>query len=203
MTAQPLVPVFDIGGVFLDWNPRHLYRKLFEDEAAMEHFLETVCSPDWNLQQDAGRSWAEAVAELTERFPDHAEMIGYYDTRWEEMIPRIFHGTVGILEELQARGPVYAITNFSVEKFAHAKTLWPFLASFDGCVVSGECRLLKPDAAIYRRLCDEYGLAPERCLFIDDVQKNVEGARAVGMQAVRFESPEQLRADLVVRGMLD
>lgn len=203
MTGQPLVPVFDVGGVFLDWDPRHLYRKLFDDEQAMEHFLATVCTPDWNVQQDAGRPWAEAVAELTGRFPEHAELIGYYDSRWEEMVPRIFDGTVAILRELQARGPVYAITNFSTEKFAHAKSLWPFLASFDGCIVSGECRLLKPDRAIFDLLCRTYDLDPARCLFIDDVQKNVDGARAAGMQAVRFEGPEQLRAELIARGMLD
>lgn len=202
MPAQPLIPVFDVGGVFLDWNPRHLYRKLFTDEAAMEHFLANVCTPDWNLQQDAGRPWADAIAERVASFPDHAEMIGHYDTRWPEMIDAIYHGTVDILKELQARGPVYAITNFSVEKFDHAKRLWPFLASFDGCVVSGEVKLLKPDAAIFRRLCDDHDLDPARCLFIDDVQKNVDGAIAAGMQAVRFESPEQLRRDLEARGML-
>lgn len=202
MPAQPLIPVFDVGGVFLDWNPRHLYRKLFEDEAAMEHFLTNVCTSDWNLQQDGGRPWADAIAERMAAFPDHAEMIGFYDTRWPEMIDSIYHGTVDILKELQARGPVYAITNFSAEKFDHARRLWPFLASFDGCVVSGEVKLLKPDAAIFRRLCDDHGLNPARCLFIDDVQKNVDGAIAAGMQAVRFESPEQLRRDLETRGML-
>lgn len=203
MNKQSLVPVFDVGGVFLDWNPRYLYRKLFTDEAQMEHFLSTVCTPEWNLLQDGGRTWAEAVAELTAQFPEHAELIGYYDTRWEEMIPRIFDGTVEILRELQARGPVYAITNFSAEKFRRAKELWPFLAEFDGCIVSGECRLLKPDPAIYRLLCDRYGLDAGRCLFIDDVAHNVEGARAVGMQAVQFQSPEQLREELARLGMLD
>src|SRR3546814_4965189 len=106
MTTKQLVPVFDIGGVFLGWNPRHLYRKLFDDEAAMEHFLATVCTSEWNLLQDAGRGWAEAVEELTGRFPEHAELIDCYDTRWEEMIPRIFEGTGAILEELQDSGPV-------------------------------------------------------------------------------------------------
>lgn len=202
MTAQPLVPVFDIGGVLLDWNPRYLYRKLFTDEAAMEHFLTTVCTSEWNLQQDAGRTWAEGISELCGRFPEQAELIRCYDTRWEEMIPRVFEGTVELLQQLKRRGPVYAITNFSAEKFAYSKTRWPFLTSFDGCVVSGECRMIKPEPAIYRHLCQQYGLEPARCLFIDDVQKNVDGARAVGMQAVRFESPEQLRAELAARGML-
>src|SRR3546814_15038654 len=106
----------------------------------MVHFLATVCTPERNLLQEAGRGWSEAVEELTGRFPEHAELIDCYDTRWEEMIPRIFEGTVAILEELQDRGPVYAITNFSAEKFERAKELWPFLAGFDGCVVRSEER---------------------------------------------------------------
>jgi 2-haloacid dehalogenase len=188
--------------VFLDWNPRYLYRKLFADEAQMEDFLANVCTTDWNLRQDAGRTWDEAVAELSGRFPHHTPLIEAYHHRWPEMITRFFDGTVKILEELKAKGPVYSITNFSSEKFALAQQLWPFLTLFDGIVVSGDVKLVKPDAAIYRRLLDDFALEAQTCVFIDDVSKNVDAARAVGMRGILFKNPEELRVELGAIGLL-
>lgn len=197
------IPVFDIGGVLLDWNPRHLYRKLFEDEAAMEAFLATVCTPEWNRRMDGGLTFAEGIAECIGRFPGHARMIRAYRDRWAEMIPAAVDGTVAILEELRSDGrKLYAITNFAAETFAIARERWRFLDWFDGIVVSGEIRALKPQPAIYRHLLERYGLAAGDCLFIDDVQENVDGAVAVGMQAVRFENAAKLRADLKAHGLI-
>ena len=145
MAAQPSIPVFDVGGVLLDWNPRYLYRKLIPDEAEMEAFLATVCAADWNLAQDAGRSWADAVAERTRQFPEQAALIRAYDERWQEMVPRAFDDTVAILDELKRAGRrLYSITNFSAEKFALEREVWPFLNWFDGIVVSGEIGRLCP-----------------------------------------------------------
>ncbi len=203
MAAQPSIPVFDVGGVLLDWNPRYLYRKLIPDEAEMEAFLATVCAPDWNLAQDAGRSWADAVAERTRQFPEQAALIRAYDERWQEMVPRAFDDTVSILEELKRAGRrLYSITNFSAEKFDLEREIWLFLNWFDGIVVSGEIGQVKPHPAIYQRLLDTYDLNAEDCLFIDDVQANVDGARAVGMHAHQFISAEGLRQALVEYGML-
>lgn len=203
MRGSPCVPVFDIGGVLLDWNPRHLYRKLFADEAAMERFLATVCTPLWNLSLDAGKPFAQGVAELVARFPEQAELIRAFDERWQEMVPRAFDDTVALLGELRARGRrLYAITNFSAEKLALERQRWPFLSWFDGMVVSGEVGLVKPGAAIYRCLLSGYGLAAGDCLYIDDAEINVAGARAVGMHAVRFETAARLRAELEAAGLL-
>ena len=203
MAAQPSIPVFDVGGVLLDWDPRYLYRKLIPDEAEMEAFLATVCAPDWNLAQDAGRSWADAVAERTRQFPEHAALIRAYDARWQEMVPRAFDDTVAVLDELRQAGRrLYSITNFSAEKFDLERNLWSFLNWFDGIVVSGEIGLVKPHPAIYRRLLDTYGLNAEDCLFIDDAATNVDGARAVGMHAHHFSGADGLRQALVEYGML-
>ena len=197
------IAVFDVGAVLIDWDPRHLYRKLFDDDAVMERFLAEVCSPAWNLQQDAGRSFSIAVAELSERFPDQAELIRAYDERWQEMVPGAIDGSVGLLHELDAAGvPLYAITNFSVEKFALTRARFDFFERFLGIVVSGEVKLVKPDPAIYYRLLDDYGLAAADCLFIDDSAANVAAAAGVGMRAVQFSSPAQLRAALAAEGML-
>ncbi|NNG05657.1 MAG: HAD family phosphatase [Inquilinus sp.] len=203
MPDTATIPVFDIGGVLLDWNPRYLYRTLFDDEAAMEEFLATVCTPAWNRQMDGGKPFAQGVAELTARFPEHAALIAAFDERWQEMIPRAHTDTVAILDELRGAGrPVYAITNFSAEKLDLELRRWPFLGGFEGIIVSGAERVLKPGPEIYRLLLDRYGLTAADCLFIDDVEENAAGARAVGMHAVRFESADRLRGDLAAHGLL-
>lgn len=113
-------------------------------------------------------------------------------------------GTVEILRELRETGRVrlFALTNWSAETFHHAEKRFPFLGWFEGIVVSGREGLVKPDPAFYRLLTDRYALEPGHCLFIDDVERNVEGALAAGMQAVRFESPAALRRELQERCVL-
>jgi len=196
------VPVFDVGNVLIRWDPRFLYRKLIADEAEREDFLARICAPEWNQQMDGGKSFAQGVAERVALFPDKADLIRAFDSRWIETLGGAIEGTVAILEELRARGVrTYAITNFSHEKFALASEVYPFLSAFDGTVVSGRERVLKPDPRIFRLLCDRYGLAAEACFFIDDSQPNVESARRLGMQAHWFDNPEKLRADLKAAGL--
>lgn len=195
--------VFDIGNVLVQWEPRALYRKIFATEAEVEWFITNVCNHVWNLEQDRGRSFAEAVREATARFPEHAEAIAAYDLRWHETVLGPIDGTVAILQELQARGtPLYAITNFNQDKFRETLQRFPFLAAFRDIVVSGDERLLKPDAAIYRVLLERNGLDASSCVFIDDSVKNVTGAEAVGMKAIHFTTPAALRSELVGMGLL-
>lgn len=189
--------VFDIGNVLLRWDPRFLFTQYFDTEEEMEWFLAHVCSPEWNLEQDRGRSFAEAVAERSAKFPEHAETIAAYDTRWHETLPHAIDGTVAILDELVAREtPVYAITNWSAEKFRETKPRFPFLNSFRDIVVSGDEKLIKPDPAIYELFLKRNQLAAADCLFIDDSAANARGAEAVGMKTHHFKSPEGLRAEL-------
>ena len=203
MTNSASVPVFDIGGVLLDWNPRYLYRKLFDDEAAMEEFLATVCTSEWNRRLDGGMTMDDGIAELLDRFPDQSDMIMAYRDRWPEMIPRALEDTVAIFETLLSAGHrLYAITNFAAETFVQARALYPFLNRFDGIVVSGEIKALKPGPEIYRTLLERYDLTAGDCLFIDDVQDNVDGARAVGMHAVRFSDAVTLRSELQNHGLI-
>ena len=110
--------VFDLGKVLIDWDPRNLYRKVFDDEADMEWFLATVCHPNWNLELDRGRSFDDGVIEATARHPDYAEEIAMYRDRWMEMVPGAIEGSVAILEELHISGvPLYAITNWNGDSF--------------------------------------------------------------------------------------
>jgi len=189
--------VFDLGGVLIHWDPRTLYRKLLRDEAEVEAFLSEVCTAEWNHRQDEGRTCAEATAELTARHPDKADLIAAYYDRWLEMLGDAIHGTVAILAELDAAGvPLYAISNWSRETFHHARARFDFLRRFRDIVVSGEVGVAKPDPRIYQLFLARHQLAAGDCLFIDDVARNVDAARALGMTAIQFESPAQLRGQL-------
>jgi 2-haloacid dehalogenase len=190
--------IFDLGGVLIDWDPRHLYRRLFNgDDAAMEHFLANVCTPDWNRQQDGGRTFAEAEAEAAARHPDKLAFIRAWASNFHEMIPGPIAGTVEILSELRARGvPLYALTNWSAETFAPQPARFDFLGWLDGIVVSGQEKLMKPDPRIFRLLLDRHGIEPDRAVFIDDVRANVDAASALGLHGILFTTPDELRREL-------
>ncbi|HEX7816311.1 HAD family phosphatase [Dyella sp.] len=195
--------VFDLGGVLIDWNPRYLYRQLFDDEQAMEHFLAHICNGEWNEQQDAGRPWHEAVATLSARHPEHAERIAAYWHRWEETLGDAIEETVRLLAALKRRGVrLYALTNWSGETFPVARRRFAFLAWFEGIVVSGDERLIKPDPQIFQRLLSRYAIDPARALYIDDAQRNVQAAAALGMQACWFRDATALRDRLLALNLL-
>ncbi len=196
--------VFDLGGVLIDWDPRHLYRRIFRgDEAAMERFLAEVCTPEWNEEQDAGRSFAEGVALLQARHPEHRDRIAAFHLRGEEMLAGPIPGATEILRDVKAAGnPVYALSNWSAETWPIAERRFEFLSWFDGVVVSGRIGLRKPDPAIFQHLLERFGLEAERTLFVDDSERNVEAARRLGFEALRFESAPQLRRELDLRGVL-
>ena len=196
--------IFDFGGVLIDWNPRYLYRQLFDDADAMEAFLANVCSPDWNAQQDAGRPAAEAIAERTALFPEHAELIAAYFERFDEMMRGALDDTVAVLSELRARGvPLFGLTNWSADTYPHAAARFDFLDWFDGIVVSGVERMKKPDRRIFELLLQRHGIAPAEAIFIDDSPDNVAAAAAVGLHAHHFTGAAALRAELQRLGLLD
>ena len=196
--------VFDLGGVLLDWNPRHLYRKLFADEASMEAFLADVCTPAWNERQDAGRPFDDAVAELAPAHPDKLHLINAWRERFSEMIPGALQGTVDVLRELVSRNvPVYALSNWSAETFPSQKPRFAFLGWFDGIVLSGAEGCMKPDERIFRILLDRYDLTAAETVFIDDNPGNARAASALGIHGIHFQSHGQLRGELAALGFLD
>lgn len=195
--------LFDLGGVLIDWDPRYVYRALLPVEADLEHFLDTVCSSEWNRAIDAGMPFAEAIRQRQEAFPAWAELIGLWHTRWADMLGGANAGTVEVLRELKERGlKVCALTNWSAETFPIARERFAFLAWFARIVVSGEVGLAKPDPAIFKLALTQCGLIPGETVFIDDVALNVETARSLGMDAILFQTPGQLRLDLATRGLL-
>ncbi|KPF66556.1 2-haloalkanoic acid dehalogenase [Bosea sp. AAP35] len=197
MPAQMPTIVFDVGNVLIRWDPLHVYREMIPDDGKRAWFMQNVCTAAWNLEQDRGRSWEEGVALLVARHPEWESQIRAYDERWHEAVPGMIEDSVAVLEELKGRGEkVYAITNFSREKWAECLIRFPFLQSFDGVVVSAHEGVVKPDPAIYQILLERYSLAAPECIFIDDSARNIEAARQVGMQAVHFVEPIDLRAQL-------
>ena len=196
--------IFDLGGVLIDWDPRYLYRKLFDSETEMEDFLATVTTPDWNEEQDAGRSLAEATDLLVKQFPEQAELIHAFYSRWTEMLGGPISGTLTILEQLHQakRYDLFALTNWSAETWPIAIDLYPFLGWFQGVLVSGQEKMRKPNPVFYRLLEDRFPLQLQSSLFIDDNLRNVEAARELGLRTIHFHSPEQLRDALSEYGVV-
>jgi 2-haloacid dehalogenase len=202
-TPRITTVTFDLGGVLIDWDPRYLYRTLFDDEAAMEAFLAEVTTPAWNAEQDAGRPWVEAVEGLAAAYPEHRPLIEAYHLRWPETLGDAIQGTVDILEELRDAGiRLLALSNWSAETFPVARERYPFLGWFEGIVISGEVKATKPDERIFRVLIDRHGVEPAETLFVDDNEPNVRAAAALGFATVRFTAPPALRVALEELGIL-
>jgi 2-haloacid dehalogenase len=194
--------VFDIGGVLIDWNPRHLFRKVFKSEEEMEWFLSNICTSEWNIQQDGGKLFSVATAELSAKYPEYSDKIAMYYGRWTEMLGGEIEDTVKILRELKSTGmPLYALSNWSHEAFPVAYERYDFMKEFDGLVVSGYEKLLKPDHAIYRVLMDRYKINPSESVYIDDNKPNADAAGELGFNSIHFRSADQLRIDLRALGL--
>lgn len=196
--------IFDVGNVLIRWDAGLVYRDLLPDAAAIQAFFAEIGFDAWNLEQDRGRSWDEGVRVLSALHPRHAGLIAAFHERWQESVPGEIAGSVEILEALRTRGvPLYAITNFSAEKWLETVARFPFLGSaFRDVVVSAREGVLKPDPAIFRVCLDRNGLEARDCVFVDDSAANVAGAAALGFDAIRFTGPAALRAALVERGLL-
>ncbi len=203
MTPSPAI-IFDYGGVLLDWNPRYLYRKLFpNDEPAMERFLAEIGFSEWNVQQDAGRPFAIAVAELCARHPHYCDLIRAYDQRFLEAVGGAIPGTVEVLRRLHLAGfPLYGLSNWPAEKFRLVRPGYAFFDWFQGMVISGEVGIVKPDLRIFHLLLEQVARPSGECLLIDDSPANIAAADSLGFQTIHFHSPTQLAAELSLRGML-
>lgn len=201
--TTPTTVVFDLGGVLIDWDPRHLYRKMFDDAEEMERFLADICNIDWIHQLDGGLPFEETIPMLTAQHPHMSEFIEAYWKRWPEMVTGAIEGTVDILKALKAKQtPLYVLSNWSVETWPHARDQFDFLDLFDGLVVSGFEGTKKPDSAIFDILLKRYALEASDALFIDDRADNIAAARQLGFHAIQFTEPEALSHTLTSHGLL-
>jgi 2-haloacid dehalogenase len=201
--SGPTIVVFDLGGVLIDWDPRHLYRKMFDDANAMERFLADICNADWISQLDGGLPMSKGVAMHSARHPDMANFIEAYWKRWPEMITGAINGSVEILQTLKARDvPLYALSNWSVETWPYARDQFAFLDLFDGLVISGFEGTKKPDKEIFEILIDRHSIMPADALFIDDRLENTDAAKQLGFHGIQFTGPDALSRKLEHYGFL-
>ena len=201
-TARTTV-VFDLGGVLIDWDPRHLYRQLMDDEAEVDAFLEEIGFAAWNAELDAGRSWPEAVESLATRYPHRRALIAAFHERWPETLGQEITGTVEILRELRQAGVrVVALSNWSADTFPVALERFAFLGWFEGIVLSGEVGVGKPDPKMFEALMARHAVDPAGAVYIDDSPANVATAARLGFRALRFTAPDDLRAELGALGVL-
>ena len=189
--------VFDIGKVLIHYDPDLPFSRLIPDADRRKWFFDNVCTHDWNIEQDRGRTWAEAEALLIADFPEQEDNIRAFRANWHEMVSHHYEDSVAIMLGLIEDGrDVTMLTHFASDTFAEARERFPFLNRPRGVTVSGEVRLLKPDRAIYDRHAKDFGLDPTASLFIDDSAKNVQGAIDAGWQAVLYEGAGKLEQDL-------
>jgi len=202
MSATDAV-VFDVGRVLVQWDLRCLYRKLFAEEEQVEWFVTHVVTEEWHFQHDHGRPLAEMVPERIAQFPEYAEEIRAYATRFNETVPGLVPGSQELVGELAARGcPLYAITNFGHEFWQGFRPVQPVFDHFRDIVVSGTEKIAKPDPRIFALAAARFGHAPEEMLFVDDNCANIEAAAALGWQVHHFADAAGLRRDLAARGLL-
>ena len=196
--------IFDLGAVLIDWNPDYLYRKLFIDEEEMKNFLATICTSEWNEEQDAGRPLQEGTEILVKQFPQHETNIRAFYDRWHEMLGEPFWDTVDIFRELKDSGKykIYALTNWSAETFPVAVERYEFLGWFDDIVVSGAEKMRKPAPEFYQLLLNRNHVKPQEAVFIDDNYRNVLAAEKLGIHCIHFTSAEKLREELRGLGLL-
>jgi 2-haloacid dehalogenase len=188
--------IFDFGGVLVDWNPRHLYKDYFRDENEMEYFLKNVCTDEWNLEQDRGRSLAEGTLLLQNKFPEFHDLIQLYYDKWETMLKGDIPQTVSLLYKLKPTYNLFGLTNWSAETFPIAYERFSFFKEFDGIVVSGREKLIKPDLRIFHLLLDRYKLKTDDTLFIDDNIHNIHAAEKIGLHAIHFKNAGELESRL-------
>jgi 2-haloacid dehalogenase len=188
--------VFDIGGVLLDWDPRHLYRQVLADEDEVERFLAEVCTWEWHTQHDLGRPMAETIPELSARFPEHAPAIALWHDRYHDMIAGEVPGTLDVVRDLHTAGVGLLVLSNMPADVLHVLEGFDWLGLFDGVVVSGREGVVKPDPAIYRLLVDRHGADPATTAFVDDRPENVAAATALGFHGIQFTDAPALRARL-------
>lgn len=188
--------IFDFGGVLIDWNPRYLYRNMFHDEVEMEFFLEKICSPEWNLKQDAGRLFNEATKELANKFPQYENEIRNFYSNWTKMIGGSIEENVVLIEDLKDKYRLFGLTNWSAEAFPIVFNQYPFFKELEGIVVSGIEKIVKPDARIYKLLLTRYGLIANESLFIDDNQENINAANKLGFKTIHLKEKVSLKNEL-------
>jgi len=189
--------IFDFGGVLIDWNPRYFYKDVFNDIEEMEYFLTNVWGPEWNMKHDAGFSFSEITHELQKLHPRYWNEIEMYQHNWEVMIKGEISENTILLNHLKSKYRLFGLTNWSAEAFPVIYPRYEFFKVFEGIVVSGEEKVVKPGREIYQLLLNRYGLLAKESLFIDDSLKNIETANELGFSTIHINASQSLKEQLI------
>ena len=189
--------IFDFGNVFIAWDPRNIFRKIYSDKDT-EYIMQNVYRENWNNNLDRGLTFAKNERLLSERYPQHREYIKAFHQHWYESLGDENPESVALLADLQKAGyKTYGLSNWSAETFLPTRKAHPFFNTLDGIVLSSEVKVCKPDPEIYRILSNRYGLLPEESVFIDDRQENIDAAKDLGIHTILFRTARQVREDLI------
>ena len=189
--------LFDLGGVFFDWDPNHFFNDIFDKAEEREYFLTEVCNDEWNIQQDAGRTIKEAEDVLIPKFPQYEKQIKMYYQNHRKMIRGTFNSSIKVLDKLKKKNyECYVLSNWSAETFVGMTDHYPFLQSFNGLLISGEDKLMKPDAAIYELAISRFNLIPQETVFIDDKLENIEAAKKLNLKTIHLVDPNIIELEI-------
>ena len=189
--------LFDLGGVFFDWDPKNFFKDKFDNQSEMNFFLDNICNNDWNLQQDNGRLIIDAENDLISKFPNYEEKIKMYYPNHRKMIKGIFHESIELLYELKKKNySCYVLSNWSSETFEGMTDEYNFLKDFDGMIISGDIKLVKPDKKIFELAIDKFNLTPNETIFIDDRIENINSAQNLNFKTVHLTDPKRIKAKI-------
>jgi len=189
--------LFDLGGVFFDWDPNYFFINIFKESEERKYFLKNICNDAWNIQQDAGRSVKEAELELIPKFPKYEKQIKMYYANHRRMIKGTFKNSISILSYLKNNNyECFVLSNWSAETFLGMTEDYSFLKKFDGLLISGEDKLIKPDPAIYQLAVKRFELDPHKTVFIDDKLENIESAKKLNFNTIHLIDPTTIETDI-------
>lgn len=189
--------VFDLGQVLINFQPASYLQGLFPTHPQLEDVQRAIFgSAEWIMLDRGVIDQMEAELRLINQHPHFKEEISQALAGWFSMLTPI-EINVQLLPRLKEKGyGLYVISNFHEEAFAHIEAKYDWFKLFDGLVISFENQVMKPEPRIYQELLERYQLQGKECLFIDDVAANCEGARRMELEAILYQSPDQLKRDL-------
>ena len=191
--------IFDYGNVLVRWSPETVFKPYFNDDAKYWFFWRHVCDEDFRNRIDAGEDMASCIKQRQAMYPEYAEAIEMYSSRWEETLLGEIPGMAELIKELKAdaRYRVFGLTNWSMETFPQARKRFPILQLIDNYVVSGDVKLVKPDPRIFQLILQRFDLKAEETIFTDDNPNNVAAAQDLGIHGILFQGADELRKQLM------
>jgi len=189
--------LFDLGGVFFDWNPKYFFKSIFSSNEELNYFLTHVCNNEWNIKQDAGKLIKDAENDLIRKFPQYSKEIKMYYSNHRKMIQGTFQSSIDQFLELKARDYLcYILSNWSAETFKGMEEDYPFLKNFDGKIISGEVKLVKPDKSIYELAIYRFNLEPAETIFVDDKLENIQTAKSLNFKTIHLINPNRIKEEI-------